>query len=182
MSFWCYKLENGELIKSLYRATVADTVKNACRFPNNRKNWKNVDSRQFEPSRQFYIIKIKTKSTRQNFAVFAPICMSLCKRTTSSRITSLELVTPKRQGLAYLMTMSNIIINAHTFWNFICTYLLYASLFNIEKFMNKKVSAFYLHQILIIVISLDLKKWAFYYYFATFLLIWNCHQLSNPKL
>ena len=29
MSFWCYKLENGELIKSLYRATVADTVKNA---------------------------------------------------------------------------------------------------------------------------------------------------------
>ena len=26
MSFWCYKLENGELIKSLYSATVADTV------------------------------------------------------------------------------------------------------------------------------------------------------------
>ena len=113
-------------------------------------------------SRQFYIIKIKTKSARQNFVMSAPIYMSLCKRTTSSRITSLELVTPKRQGLAYLMTMSNIIINAHTFWNFICTYLLYASLFNIEKCMNKKVSAFYLHQILIIVISLDLKKWVFY--------------------
>ena len=43
------------------------------RFPNNRKNWKNVDSRQFEPSRQFYIIKIKTKWARQNFAVSAPI-------------------------------------------------------------------------------------------------------------
>ena len=28
-SFWCYKLENGELIKSLHRAIVADTVKNA---------------------------------------------------------------------------------------------------------------------------------------------------------
>ena len=127
-------------------------------------------------SRQFYIIKIKTKSARQNFAMSAPIYMSLCKRTTSSRITSLELVTPKRQGLAYLMTMSNIIINAHTFWNFICTYLLYASLFNIEKCMNKKVSAFYLHQILIIVISLDLKIWVFYWYFASFLLIWNSHQ------
>ena len=132
------------------------------RFPNNRKNWKNIDSRQFEPSRQFYIIEIKTKSARQNFVMSAPIYMSLFKRTTSSRITYLELVTPKKQGLAYLMTMSNIFINAHTFWNFICTYLLYASLFNIEKFMNKKVSAFYLHQILIIVISLDLKKWVFY--------------------
>ena len=98
----------------------------------------------------------------------APIYMSLCKRTTSSRITSLELVTPKRQGLAYLMTMSNIIINAHTFWNFICTYLLYASLFNIEKFMNKKVSAFYLHQILIIVISLDLKKMGILLIFCQF--------------
>ena len=104
----------------------------------------------------------KTKSARKYFAMSSPMYMSLCKRTTSSRITSLELVTPKRQGLAYLMTMSNIIINAHTFWNFICTYLLYASLFNIEKCMNKKVSAFYLHQILIIVISLDLKKWVFY--------------------
>ena len=29
MSFWCYKLVNGELTKSTPHATVADTVKNA---------------------------------------------------------------------------------------------------------------------------------------------------------